>query len=162
MFIGPFIGSSCCSAFYMYSTSRIIVWFIQIIVDVLLCLLQCMYFLSFFSLSYFMMCHPVYSDRFQRKWYRACSATVKPFLSLHRFIVLSLSFYRCKLPNLSFFFFIYRFYRFIVLSFFGKKHRVYSIVLSFYRCKENIEFFYRFNRFIVSSFYRCRPIVLSL
>ena len=52
---------------------------------------------------------------------------------------------------------VFSFYRFIVLSFFGKKHRLYSIVLSFYRCKENIEFFYRF---IVSSFYRCRPIVL--
>ena len=78
---------------------------------------------------------------------------LKSFLSLHRFIVLNLSFYRCKPPNESFFpSIVSSFYRF-----FGKKHRVYSIILSFYRCEENIEFFYRF---IVSSFYRCRPIVL--
>ena len=37
----------------------------------------------------------------------------KSFLSLHRFIVLNLSFYRCRLQNQSFF----SFYRFIVLSF---------------------------------------------
>ena len=87
---------------------------------------------------------------------------VSKFTSFYRFIVLNLSFYRCRLQNQSFF-------PFIVLSFFGKKHSVYSIVLSFYRCKENIEFFYRFivlsfYLFIVVnlSFYRCRPIVLSL
>ena len=56
---------------------------------------------------------------------------LKSFLSLHRFIVLILSFYRCRLSNLSFFPSIaLSFYRFIVLSFFGKKHGVYSIVLS--------------------------------
>ena len=74
---------------------------------------------------------------------------LKPFLRLHRFIVLNLSFYRCKLPNLSCF-------PSIVLSFY------HFIVLSFYRYKESTEFFYRFvvvkvwfYRYIL-WLYRCR------
>ena len=67
---------------------------------------------------------------------------VSKFTSFYRFIVLNLTFYRCRRPNQSFFFL--SFYRFIVLSLYG--------------CKENIEFFCRlivlsFQRFIV-SFYR--------
>ena len=61
---------------------------------------------------------------------------LKPFLSLHRFIVLNLSFYRCKLPNQSFF--LLSFYRFIVVSFyrfFGKQQSLFYryIVLSLIR-----------------------------
>ena len=97
---------------------------------------------------------------------------LKSFLSLHRFIVLNLSFYRCRFPNQSVFFLL-SFYRFIVSLFYCFivffLVRNIEFILSFYRCKENIEFFYRFivssfYRFIVVnlSFYRCRPIVLSL
>ena len=72
------------------------------------------------------------------------------FIFLVHVLTVKTSFYRFESIVLSFetsksiVFFLLSFYRFIVLSFFGKKHRVYSIVLSFYRCKENIEFFYRF------------------
>ena len=71
--------------------------------------------------------------------------TLKSFLSLHRVIVLNLSFYRCRLQNQSYF----SFYRFIVASFYRFLVR-------------NIEFILSFYRFIVLSFYRCKPIVLSL
>ena len=53
-------------------------------------------------------------------FYFSTVKTLLKFTSLYHFIVLNLSFYRCKLPNLSFFSSIVLLsHRFIALSFFG-------------------------------------------
>ena len=82
---------------------------------------------------------------------------LKPFLSLHRFIVLNLSFLSLQTSKLI----VFSIYRFIVSSF----HRFIAFlvrniefILSVYRfivVKKKIEFFYRFI-VVDLSFYRCR------
>ena len=59
---------------------------------------------------------------------------VSKFTSFYRFILLNLSFYRCKLPNKSFFpSIVLSFYRFIVLSFNRFLVKNIEFILSFYR-----------------------------
>ena len=83
------------------------------------------------------------------------SLQLKSFPSLHLFIILSFWIYRFIVVNFQinrfFSSIVLSFYRFIVLSLFGKKHRVYSIVLSLWR---KYRVFLSFYRFLVSSFYR--------